>query len=135
MFQSDTVRNQGLSLWATITSILPIDRLIVWCLMPFSMVFQLYPGGQSTYPCFSGVPFTSTPHNILSKPLTAFPHNHCWNNGQRWERNESCCNEYHRSSERLLAKPGIKPTTSCSQVRIYLAKHKLHHLPYLNCHL
>ena len=32
---------------------------------------------------------TSTPHNILSQLLTAFPHNHCRNNRQRWERNES----------------------------------------------
>ena len=31
--------------------------------------------------------FTSTPHNILFKPLAAFPHNHHWNNGQLWERN------------------------------------------------
>ena len=30
--------------------------------------------GQCTYPCFPGVPFTSTFTNILSKPLAA----HCW---------------------------------------------------------
>ena len=34
-------------------------------------------GSQCTYPCFPGVLLTSTPHNILSKPLTAFPQNHC----------------------------------------------------------
>ena len=50
--------------------------------MPFSTVFQLYCGGQCTYPCFPGVVLTSTPHNILSKPLAAFPHNHCRNNGR-----------------------------------------------------
>ena len=32
---------------------------------------------------------TSTRQNILSKPVAAFQHNHCQNNGQRGERNES----------------------------------------------
>ena len=91
--------------------------MIVWCLTPFSAVFQLYHGGQCTYLCFPGVLLTSIPHNILSKPPAAFPHNHCRNNGQRWERNESCRNDYHQSSERILAEPGIEPATSCSQVR------------------
>ena len=49
----------------------------------FSIVFQSYCGGQCTYPCFLGVLLTSTLHNILSKPLAAFPHNHCRNNGQQ----------------------------------------------------
>ena len=57
--------------------------LIEWCLTPFSTVFQLYRGGQCTNPCSPGVLLTSTPHNILSKPLAAFPHDHCPNNGQR----------------------------------------------------
>ena len=82
----------------------------------FSRVLQLYPGGKCTYPCFPGVLWTSTPHNILSKPLAAVLHNHCWNNGQQWERNESCRNDYHQSSERILAEPAIKPARSCSQV-------------------
>ena len=91
--------------------------LIVWCLTPFSTVFKLHRGGQCTYPYFYGVLLTSTPHNILSKFLVVFPHNHCRNNAQRWERNESCRNDYHQSSERTLAEPGIEPATSCSQVR------------------
>ena len=85
--------------------------------MQFSTVFQLCHGGQCTYPCFPGGPFTSTLHNILSKPLAAFPNNHCQNNGQRWERNGSCRNDYHQSSDRILAEPGIEPVISCSQVR------------------
>ena len=64
----------------------------------------------------SGVLLTSTLHNILSKPLAAFPLNHCRNNGQRWVRNESCSNDAHQSSERILAEQEIEPTTSCSQV-------------------
>ena len=46
---------------------------------------------------------------------TGFPT--CRNNGQRWERNEFCRNDYHRSSERVLAEPGIEPATSCSKLR------------------
>ena len=90
---------------------------LLHCLTPFSTVFQLYRGGQSTYPCFSRFLLTSSPHNILSKPLAAFPHNNCRNNGQRWERNESCRNDYRQSSERILVEPGIESATSCSQIR------------------
>ena len=91
--------------------------LIVWCLTLFSTVSQLYHGGQCTYPSFLGILLTSTPQNILSKPLAAFPQNHCQNNGQQWERNECCCNDYHQSLERILAELEIEPATSCSQVR------------------
>ena len=52
------------------------NQLIVWCLTPFSTEFQLYHSSHCTYQCFPGVLLTSTPHNILSKPLAAFPHNH-----------------------------------------------------------
>ena len=90
--------------------------VIVWCLTPLSTVFQLYRGGQCTYPCFPEILLTSNTHNILSKPLAAFSKNHCRNNGQRLERNESCRNGYHLSSERILAEPGIEPATSCSQL-------------------
>ena len=50
---------------------------------------------------FPGVLLTTTPYNILSKPLAAFPHNQCRNNGQPWEWNESCRNDYHQSLERI----------------------------------
>ena len=53
---------------------------------------------------------------ILSKPLATFPQNHCRNNGQWWERSESCGNDYHQSSEKILYKLGVEPATSCSQV-------------------
>ena len=53
--------------------------------MPFSTVFQLYHDGECTYPCLPGVFLTSTPHNILFKPLAAFPHNdfRTMNSGER----------------------------------------------------
>ena len=62
-----------------------IDRLygVYHRLSPFSTIFQLHRESQCTYSCFPGVLLTSTPHNILSKPLTAFPHNHRQINGQR----------------------------------------------------
>ena len=47
------------------------------------------------------------PHNILYKPLAAFPYNHGRNNGQQWERNESCRNDYHQSLERISAEPEV----------------------------
>ena len=93
--------------------------LIDWMVFnAVSSVFQLYHGGQCTYPSFSGVLLTSTPHNILSMPLAAFQYNHCRNNRQRWESNDFCHNDYHQSSERILAKLGVEPATSCSQVRL-----------------
>ena len=94
-----------------------VDWLIVLCLTPFWTVYQWYRGGQGTHPCSLGALLTSSPRIILSRPLAAFPHNHCRNNGQRWERNQSCRNDYHQSSERILGEPGIEPVTSCYQVR------------------
>ena len=41
------------------------------------------------------------------------------NNGQRWERNESCCNNYLQSSDGIFAGSRIKPATSCSHVLAY----------------
>ena len=74
--------------------------------MPLSTVFELHR--------FPGVLLTSIPRNIFSKALVAFPH--LRKNGQRRERNESCHNDYHQSSERILAEPGMEPATSCSEV-------------------
>ena len=40
------------------------------CITPFSTVFQLYCGSQCTYPCFTGVLFTSAQHNMpLQSPI------------------------------------------------------------------
>ena len=50
-----------------------------------SALFQLCRGGLCTYPCFTRVLLISAPKNIRSKPLAAFPHNHCRNNGQQSE--------------------------------------------------
>ena len=33
------------------------------------------------------------------------------------DRNESCRNDHHQSSEKILGEPAIEPVTSCSQVR------------------
>ena len=65
-----------------------IEKMTDWYIMPFSKLFHLYRSGQYTYLCFSGVLLTSTPHNVLSKPPTAFPFNHRRNNGQHKERND-----------------------------------------------
>ena len=41
---------------------------------------------------------------------------HCRNNGQRSEKNGSYRNDYHQTSEMILAETEIKLATSCSQV-------------------
>ena len=74
-------------------------------LMSFPMLYQLYDGSNCTFTSFPGILFTSTPHNILSKTLAAFPHNHCTKIKQQWERNEFCCNNYHQFLGRILAEP------------------------------
>ena len=60
-----------------------------------------------------------------------YPTYHCRNHGQRRERNESFRNDYHQSSEGILAESGIEPAISCSQeqdpilyVMSYRARHK-----------
>ena len=60
--------------------------------------------------------FDQYQHTILSKPLAAYLHNCCPNNIEWWERNESHCNDYHQSLERILDEPRIKPAASCFQV-------------------
>ena len=85
--------------------------------MPFSALFQLYRGGQCTCLCFSWILFTSTLHNILSKPLAGFPHNHHRNNGQRWQRVMNLvAMAIISSSKEYRLSLGIKPATSCSEV-------------------
>ena len=56
-------------------------------------------------PIYAGVLLTSTPHSILPKSLAAVPHYHHRKSEQWWEMNESCPNDYHQSSEIILAKP------------------------------
>ena len=89
-----------------------VTRLIGWlnCVGHcFQQYFSYFAAANAPIHALPEFFFTSTRQNILSKPLTAFLNNHCWNNGQRWERNESCRNDYHQSSERILAEPGIEP--------------------------
>ena len=86
--------------------------LIVWCLMLFSTVFQLYHCGQCTNRCFPGVLLTNTQHNILSKPLAAF----IVKTKHSGERGMNPDYKYQQSSEKILAEPVIEPATSCSQV-------------------
>ena len=83
--------------------------LLIDCMVfnSVSTVFQLYCAGQCTYPCFPGVLFSSTPHNILSESLAAFLHNHCRKNRRRWERNESCRNDYRQSRKEDWPSQGL----------------------------
>ena len=106
--------------FAGIRYIWPIKWISLIGCMVFKAVFNsisVVSRRQWTYPCFPGAILTSTPNNILSKPLAAFPHNHCLNNGQLWESNQSCRNDYHQSLERILAEPGIEQATFRSRVR------------------
>ena len=75
-------------------------RLIVdlWLLTPFQQYFSYITEASAPIHAFLELFLTSTTHNVLSKTLTAFPDNHRQNNGQWWERNESCRNDYHQSS-------------------------------------
>ena len=82
-----------------------IEWLIVWCFMPFSTSFQAASAPIQDLPEFF-LPILCTPffpsHWLLS---------HCRRNGMGWERNESCCYEYHQLLERILTEPELKPVT------------------------
>ena len=72
---------------------------------------------QNEYLWSTGLTSNSNLHNFLSKPPAAFPHNHCGNRWQWWERNESCSNDYHQSfSPIILAQPVIEQEIYCSKV-------------------
>ena len=64
-----------------------IECWLIDCMVlkPFSTVYQLYRDGQCTYPFFPWVFLTSILHNILSKQLAAFPHNHRRNYSYLWK--------------------------------------------------
>ena len=83
--------------------------------MPFSTIFQLYQSGKCNYPCLPGVLLTSTRNNILSKPLAAFPHNHC----RKMDSSKRGMNPVVMTifiPRKDTGQAGIKPTTSCSKV-------------------
>ena len=69
-----------------LTAVLLFDWLTdCMVLTPFLTVLQLYCSSQCTFSWFPGVLSTSTPQNIHSKRMSAFPHNHCQtiDNGER----------------------------------------------------
>ena len=78
-------------------------RLIVWYLMPFSTLFQLYRGGQCIYPCFPRIflPVFCTIF-IPSDGLLS----HIVEIMDSGESNQSHRNDYHQSSERIFPKSG-----------------------------
>ena len=58
--------------------------LIVWRLTPFfQQYFSNIAAASLPIHAIPGVSLTSTPLNILAKPLAFFPHNHRRNNGER----------------------------------------------------
>ena len=92
---------RAISLFPTMFS----NAVCCWCikmskgLTPFQQYFSYIVVASAPIHAFLLEFFlTSTPHNIPSKPLAAFLHNNCRNKGWRWERNESCCNDYHQSN-------------------------------------
>ena len=89
----------------------------MWCLTPFSTVFHLYHDGQCTCPCFPGVPLTSTLLNILSKPLAAFPHNQCRNNGSGERGINPVVMTFINPQKEYWTSWRLNRWPSCSQVR------------------
>ena len=83
--------------------------------MVFNAVFNIIYYIGAAYPCFPVVLFISSTHNILSKPQSAFPHNHrkTLNCG---ERGWTPLQKLSSIRRRTLAWPGIEPSPSCSQV-------------------
>ena len=84
---------------------------LVICMMfkAISTLIQSGWGGQCINPFFPGVLFTSTPYNILSKPLAAFPLFESGNNEQLWERNDSCGNDYQKLWKEYWSSWGSNP--------------------------
>ena len=78
------------------------------CIWFYDSLLTLSPEVNPFWTCLMFFRQYSSAHDILSKPRAAFPHNHCWNNRQQWERNESCCNDCHQSSESVLAEPEVR---------------------------
>ena len=74
--------------------------------MTLSTLFQLNRSGQCMLPCFPEVWFTSSRYGVLFKPMAAFPYNYCQSNGQK---SESCHNDYHQSSKKILTESGMEP--------------------------
>ena len=82
-----------------------IDWLIDLGLTPFSTTVQSYHGGQFTYAYVSWFSNTSTPHDILSTQLAAFPHRLL---AHWWKTNNACHSNFYQTSERILAELGFE---------------------------
>ena len=52
--------------------------------------------------------WSSLTSTLSSQATGCFAHNHCQNNVQRRERNESCCIYFHQSMEKILAARGFR---------------------------
>ena len=89
------------------------DWLIVWCLTPFSTVFQL----KCTFPCFPRLHLTSTLHNFFRSLSVCFPTSLC---SKQWTavRKEWILSQWLSSilGKKILVEPRIEPAISRSQV-------------------
>ena len=88
---------------------------MVWCLTLFSTLFNLYCGSHCTFSCFAKFLFSPVLHTIFFPSHWLLSHITIVETMDSGERNVPCRSDYHQSSERILAKPGIEPAISCSQ--------------------
>ena len=70
-----------------------IDLFVCRVLLLSLTLFQLFCGGQLTYPFLPGISFSSALRNKFSEPLSACLYTCCINIDQQWEMNESLYND------------------------------------------
>ena len=64
-----------------------VDWLIIWCLITVFIIISVISRGPVPLPILSRSSLICIRHNILSKPLAAFPDSHRRNNERWWEKN------------------------------------------------